>query len=96
MQTNLNEPVHDEAYERAHERAEMIQGLYIHILVFLAVNAGLFAMNWLLKGDDGGWWFQWATLGWGIGLLVHIVVTIAPVFSPSWADRKAERMVGRR
>lgn len=80
-------------YERAHERAEMMQGLYIHLLVYAVINLGLFGINWLTSGDNGGWWFQWPLLGWGVGLLVHVLVTIAPVFSPDWADRRAERMI---
>lgn len=80
----------------ARQRAEAIQGLYIHLLVFLVVNGGLVAINWLTRGDDGGWWFQWTLLPWGIGLLVHVLVTVAPVFSPQWVDRRAERIASRR
>jgi hypothetical protein len=32
----------DMARRRARERAEMIQGLYIHLLVFAVINAGSF------------------------------------------------------
>ena len=85
--------VRDAAYVRARKRAEDLQGLYIHVLVYVVINLGLFALNWLQRGDDGGWWFQWATLGWGIGLLIHIMVLVAPVFSDDWADRKAERLL---
>jgi hypothetical protein len=85
----------DRAYIRAHKRAEDLQGLYIHVLVYIVVNLGLFALNWLQRGDGGGWWFQWATLGWGIGLLIHVLVIAAPVFSDDWTDRKAERLLHR-
>jgi hypothetical protein len=83
----------DAAYVRAHKRAEDLQGLYIHLLVYVVINLGLFAINWIQTGGDGGWWFQWATLGWGIGLLVHILVIVAPVFSEDWTDRKAQRLL---
>ena len=85
----------DEAYAKARERAEMLQGFYIHLLVYLVVNAGIFAINWFTTGGDGGWWFQWSLIGWGIGLAVHTVVVIAPVFSDQWVDRKAERLMHR-
>ena len=85
----------DPAYVRARKRAEDLQGLYIHVLVYVVVNLGLFALNWFQRGDDGGWWFQWATLGWGIGLLIHVLVIVAPVFSEDWTDRKAQRLLHR-
>lgn len=85
-----------ETYRQARKRAEMLQGLYVHLLVFAVINAGLFGINLLTRGDGGVWWFQWPLLGWGVGLLVHLLVTVAPVFSPDWADRRAERMVQQR
>lgn len=82
-----------EAYRQAHKRAEVLQGLYVHLLVFAVINAGLFGINLLTRGEGGVWWFQWPLLGWGVGLLVHLLVTLAPVFSPDWADRRARQMV---
>ena len=84
------------AYEAARERAEALQGLYIHLLVYVVINACLFGINWFARGDDGGWWFYWPLLGWGIGLLIHVLVVVAPVFSPQWVERKAERIVDDR
>jgi hypothetical protein len=86
----------DKLYKAAHDRAEAIQGLYIHLLVFAVINAGIFGINWFTRGDDGGWWFYWALIGWGIGLAIHILVIVAPVFSPEWADRKADRIITDR
>jgi hypothetical protein len=84
------------AYQQARERAEAIQGLYIHLLVYLVINACLFAINWFTTGGDGGWWFVWPLLGWGIGLLIHVLVVVAPVFSSDWVDRKADRIMSNR
>ncbi|MEX1124112.1 MAG: 2TM domain-containing protein [Acidimicrobiia bacterium] len=86
----------DLAYRQARERAEMVQGLYIHLLVFAVINAGLFAINWLTRSDNGSWWFQWPLLIWGIGLIVHVLVTVAPVFSPEWAERRAQQILSKR
>jgi hypothetical protein len=86
----------DQAYRRARERAEMVQGLYIHLLVFAVINAGLFAINWITRSDNGSWWFQWPLLIWGTGLIVHLLVTVAPVFSPEWAERRAQQILSRR
>ena len=86
----------EKAYKRARERAEAIQGLYIHLLVYVVINAGLFAINWFTRGDDGVWWFYWPMIGWGIGLLIHVLVVVAPVFSSEWVERRAERILNNR
>jgi hypothetical protein len=62
------------------------------LLVFAVINAGLFLTNWLTRGEDGTWWFVWPLLIWGIGLMIHVVVVVAPVFSPQWVDRKVDEM----
>jgi hypothetical protein len=85
----------DDQYRYALERAQAVQGFFIHLLVFAVVNAGLFAINWLATGGEGGWWFQWPLVAWGIGLLIHLLTVITPVFSPDWAERRAHRMVAR-
>jgi len=88
-------PPVDPMYRWARERAEMIQGLYIHLLIFPIINGGLFLINWLSRGDGGTWWFQWPMMVWGLGLLVHVVVTVFPVFTSEWVDRRAARLMGR-
>lgn len=85
----------DRAYEAARKRAEDLQGFYIHVLVYLVVNLGLFAINALSRGGDGGWWFYWPLAGWGIGLLIHALVTFVGVFSDDWKERKAADLYER-
>lgn len=86
----------DQVYRWARERAEMLQGLYIHIMVYVVANLGLFGINYFTRGDDGSWWFYWPLLIWGIGLAIHVVVTIAPFFSEEWVERKAESLAATR
>ena len=75
-------------YRAARERAEQVQGVLIHLLVYTVVNAGLVIID-ALAGD--GWWFFWPLMGWGIGLLLHVVVVFLPVFGTDWVDRRARR-----
>ena len=82
--------------DSARERAEMLQGLFIHMIVFPIVNGGLFLLNWLTRGDEGGWWAVWPLLAWSVGLVVHIAVVTFPVFSQDWVDRKATDLAGRQ
>lgn len=80
----------------AQEKAEMLQGLYIHALVFVLVNSGLFIINWATRGEDGSWWFFWPLLIWGIGLAIHFMATTLPVFSSGWVERRAEEIARRQ
>lgn len=86
-----SDEVEDHAYEVAHKRAEELQGYYIHLSVYVAVNLGLFLINALTR-DGGTWWFYWPMLGWGIGLVVHTLVTFGGVFSDEWRERKARQL----
>ena len=68
----------------------MLQGLYIHLLVYVVINLGLFGINWFTRGDDGAWWFYWPALTWLVfGVLIHVLIVAAPVFRSDWVDRKA-------
>jgi len=96
MTTSPGTPDPDAAYHQARERAEALQGLYIHILVYIVVNACLFAINWASTGGDGGWWFYWPLLGWGVGVLIHTLTVVFPVFSSQWVDRRTERILANR
>ena len=86
----------EKAYQAARERAEAIQGMYIHLLVYVVINAGIFGINWVTTGGDGPWWFYWPLFGWGIGLGIHLLPVITPVFSSSWVDNRTERIMNKR
>lgn len=58
----------EERYDRARKRVDALKGFYFHLASFIVVNIGLFIID-LLTGDD--WWFYWALIGWGIGILWH-------------------------
>ena len=51
---------------QAHTRA--LKGFHIHLIVYLAVIAGLVLINSM---SSGNWWVQWPLIGWGIGILGH-------------------------
>ncbi|MCB1485746.1 MAG: 2TM domain-containing protein [Hyphomicrobiaceae bacterium] len=44
-------------------------GFRTHLIIFAAVNVGLFVINLLSHQPD--YWFKWPLIGWGIGLLGH-------------------------
>jgi 2TM domain-containing protein len=83
----------DERYERARQRVEALRGFYIHLVVFVVVNAGLFVLDML---SSGGTWFFWPLLGWGIGLVVHAVSVFARgPFGAEWEDRKIRELLAK-
>ena len=66
-------------------------GFYIHLTAFLVVNAMLLVIN--LATSSGHLWFQWPLLGWGIGIIVHAVVTF---WLPGVRRRMIEKEEGKR
>ena len=63
----------DEQLSRqARKRVGMKVGFFIHLLLFVLVNAGLFLLNY---SQGGARWHAWPLGGWGIGLAAHGIVT---------------------
>ncbi len=66
----MGQPFNEDEIERiARKRAGAKLGWYVHAVVYLVVNLGIFAAVYF------GWrsrpWNPFATLGWGIGLGLH-------------------------
>jgi bacteriorhodopsin len=64
-------------------------GFYIHLAVFVAVNALLIAIN--LAGTSKGLWFKWPLFGWGIGIAFHALAAF--VFADG--SRARQRRIAR-
>ena len=77
----------DERYLRAKKKVEQLKGFYIHLLVFVLVNIIFFVVNFL--SNPGYWWFLYPLGGWGIGIIVHGISTMASLrFGDAWEKRK--------
>ena len=74
---------HDAAVERATKRVKELRDFYVHVTVYVVVNAGLVLLD-LVQGD-GLQWAQWVIFGWGIGLAAHAVSVF--VFESKSASR---------
>lgn len=59
----------EELVRIARRRAGMKFGFFIHLMVFIAVNALLFAIN--QRTTPGMSWFAFPLGGWAIGLAIH-------------------------
>jgi hypothetical protein len=84
-----------ELLERAKKRVEEIKGFYVHLGVYLIVNAALFAIDIVSSPDT--LWFYWPMLGWGIGLGIHAftMVTEGRLLGPEWEARKVQELLQR-
>lgn len=78
LNDNLNDNPSDSLSETrlrrlARKRVEMKMGFLVHLMVFVAVNSGLYLLS-ALKG--GGGWQIFPLWGWGLGLSIHGLVVL--------------------
>ena len=85
----------DDRYDRALKRVKELKEFYIHVSVYLIVNAGLFGINML--SDSDSLWFYWPLLGWGIGVAIHGFSVYAErgIFGPKWEEHKTQQLMAR-
>ncbi len=80
-------------FARAKSAARAKMAFYVHLAVYLVVNALLIAINLLTSA--GHVWFQWPLLGWGIGVLVHAIVAFVLPKGAGMKRRMIEREMRR-
>ena len=81
---------HDEQYEEAKRRVEARKGFYVHAFFFVFLNVIFLAAV--------GWDFLWATVFWGLGLVLHgaSVFFSASDWVKRWEQRAIQREVNRQ
>ena len=72
-----------------------IKGFYTHLITYVIVIVGLFALN--LITSSGHLWAIWPALGWGIGVSIHgiNVFEVFNLFGPDWEKRQIEKRLKR-
>jgi hypothetical protein len=76
-----------ELRRKARLRAEAKLGFYIHLVVYVGVNAMLFLI-WLYTGGLSVFpWFVFPLVFWGIGLVAHYLTVFAHT---GYLDRMTE------
>jgi polyferredoxin len=88
--TNKNS---NKEFRRAKKQVRRMKGFYVHAIIFVFVNIVIIFINSLIS--FGVWWFQWTTLGWGIGLLVHwlSVFSFNSLFDAEWEESKIKEIL---
>lgn len=81
---------HDEQYEEAKRRVEARKGFYVHAFFFVFLNVIFLAAV--------GWDFLWATVFWGLGLVLHgaSVFFSASDWVKRWEHRAIQRELDRQ
>jgi hypothetical protein len=49
------------------------RGFYIHFIIYILVNIGIYAQWWYITGGEGFAWPITTTIGWGIGIIAHFI-----------------------
>jgi len=97
MKENYSE---EQKYLRAKKKIKSIKGFYVHLTVYLLVNAFLLIARAL---SGGGWEVFWefnsysTILFWGIGLAFHAfgVFGMDFILGKSWEDRKIKELMDK-
>ena len=63
-----------EMLKLAKRRVLLKKAVKWHVIIFLIVNA-LLCLIYYLTTPGGYFWPMWSILGWGVGLIIHIIVT---------------------
>lgn len=85
MNTSYDTPrTEEQLIERARRRVNMKMGFYIHALVFVLVNGGLYFLN-NVTGTPR--WSHFPLWGWGLGLAIHGIVTFIGLRGDGLRDR---------
>ncbi len=80
-------------YRAARCQVRRLRGFYAHLMVYLAVNAGLLIIN-LFSAPDR-LWSVWPLAGWGIGVVIHgaAVFLGGRVLGADWEARKIREIM---
>ena len=81
-------------YEQAKKRVEEKKGFYVHLTVYVLVNA-LLVIIWAFPGGGGYPWFLWPMGGWGIGILAHFLGVFLFSRRSRWERREIEKEIER-
>lgn len=80
-------PSDEELRKKARKIAKKKSDFYIHLVIYIAVNAFLIAQWWVIAGPGSFPWFVFPLFGWGIGIAAHAVDTFR---GESYMEKQAE------
>jgi len=93
------ENYNEDKLKRAKKRIEEIKGFYIHLAVYIAVNAFIMINIALRSYNDSDSFWEFGTfvtpVFWGIGLLFHAIHTfnLNPFFGKDWEQKQIQKYI---
>ena len=97
METNYKENI---SYKAAQKRVKDIKGFYVHLLVYIFINTGIF----IVITQDSGFIAGLSNIAnystiffWGIGLFAHWASVFGPsfMFGKKWEEKKIKELMER-
>lgn len=90
----------EQKYIRAKKRVKAIKGFYVHLTIFILVNAFLLISR---AFSDGGWeiFWEWQSYNtfvfWGIGIVFHAfnVFGMGFLLGKDWEERKIKDIMDK-
>jgi len=92
--------IKEQKYIRAKKKMKSIKGFYVHLMVYLVINAFIIIAQ-LLDGEGWGIFYDWGTYGtfifWGIGLFFHgfSVFGMDLILGKTWEEDKIKKIMNR-
>lgn len=95
-----NSKLEEQKFIRAKKKVKQIKGFYVHLTVYLVVNAFILISGFLASGE---WKVFWAwnsystAIFWGIGVVFHAfnVFGFDFFFGKDWEDRKIKEIMDK-
>ena len=95
-----NSNLEGQKYIRAKKRVKAIKGFYVHLTVYIAVNAFLIISR---SFSGGGWevFWEWQSyntaLFWGIGIVFHAlnVFGMGLLLGEDWEEKKIKEIMDK-
>ena len=95
-----NNNLEEQKYIRAKKKVKSIKGFYVHLTVYILVNAFILLSRAMSSGDWEGFW-EWQSystaLFWGIGLAFHAfgVFGMDILLGRNWEDQKIKELMDK-
>ena len=87
----------EELRKIAKERAKEKIGFYIHFIIYILVNAFLFAQWFWITEGTGYPWVVPTTAGWGIGIIAHFLgVFVIQPHSKSLEEKEYQKLKNKK
>ena len=93
------EAMNDEKFKRAKKKVDNLKGFYIHLTVYILVNAFILINIYLetVRSNSEFWTWEhfFVLFAWGIGLFFHAVgvFRLNPFFGKDWEKRQIEKYI---